>query len=262
MGLAAFENKLEQMISGVFARAFRSAVQPVEIAAALQREVDNNAQILSRDRRLVPNDFAVELSPADLERLTDYDATMASELSRQLHEHADGQSYVFPGPVTISFEAAEDLTTGRFRVRSRAQARVSEGNYAEALNQATARPGRAVLEVNGTTHHLYPPGLVVGRGEEADIRINDPGISRKHIEIMVPIDLLSRPTAASGSVGQAIDHNAIIIKDLGSTNGILVDGQKVTTAAAADGTWIKIGNTTLTIRVLQDSAPPGDSGHV
>ena len=64
--------------------------------------VDNNAQIISRDRRLVPNDFIVELSPADLERLVDYDSAMASELSRQLREHADAQSYVFPGPVTIA----------------------------------------------------------------------------------------------------------------------------------------------------------------
>ena len=68
-GLSKFENKLEQMISGVFARTFRSAVQPVEISSALAREVDNSAQILSRDRRLVPNQFHVELSPADHERL-------------------------------------------------------------------------------------------------------------------------------------------------------------------------------------------------
>ena len=62
--LQRFEHRLEQMVSGAFAKAFRSAVQPVEIAAALQREVDNSAQILSRDRRLVPNDFHVELSAA------------------------------------------------------------------------------------------------------------------------------------------------------------------------------------------------------
>ena len=62
--LQRFENRLEQFVSGTFARAFRSAVQPVEVAAALQREVDNSAQILSRDRRLVPNNFHVELSPA------------------------------------------------------------------------------------------------------------------------------------------------------------------------------------------------------
>ena len=68
-GLQRFERRLESMISGAFARTFRSAVQPVEIAAALERELDNNAQILSRDRRLVPNSFHVELAQTDLDRL-------------------------------------------------------------------------------------------------------------------------------------------------------------------------------------------------
>jgi Protein of unknown function (DUF3662)/Inner membrane component of T3SS, cytoplasmic domain len=231
VGFAAFENKLEQMISGLFARAFRSAVQPVEIAAALQREVDNNAQILSRDRRLVPNDFSVELSPADLERLADYDSAMAAELSRQLREHADAQSYVFPGPVTIAFEEAEDLSTGRFRVRSRAQAKVTGAAYAEQAGPDAHHRTHATLEINGTRHQLSPPSVVVGRGAEADIRINDPGVSRKHIELVV--------TA----------HSGITVNDLGSTNGMLVNGQKVPTASATDGTWIKIGNTTMTIRI-------------
>ena len=110
------------MVSGAFARAFRSAVQPVEIAAALQRECDNNAQILSRQRRMVPNDFHVELSQADLDRLSPYDSALVKELTAQLQEHAEKQSYVFSGPVTIAFEAADDLTIGRFRVRSQAHA--------------------------------------------------------------------------------------------------------------------------------------------
>ena len=71
-----FERRLETLISGLFARAFRSAVQPVEISAALQREVDNNAHILSRDRRLVPNDFHVELAQTDLDRLSPYDLSL------------------------------------------------------------------------------------------------------------------------------------------------------------------------------------------
>src|SRR5215218_4861028 len=161
--LQRFEQRLESVISGVFARAFRSAVQPVEIAAALQRECDNNAQILSRDRRLVPNDFHVELSTTDLERLAPYDSALADELVKQLRDHADQQSYVFPGPVTIGFERAEDLTTGRFRIRSRAQAKVTAN-----APLAPAGRARAVLEVNGTRHPLQPPGLVVGRGTDAD----------------------------------------------------------------------------------------------
>ena len=118
--LQNFERRLESLISGVFARAFRSAVQPVEIAAALQREVDNNAQILSRDRRLVPNSFHVELSPMDMDRMAPH--ALTEEFTNALRDHAEQQSYVFPGPVTIEFEEADDLTTGRFRVRSKATA--------------------------------------------------------------------------------------------------------------------------------------------
>ncbi len=86
------------MISGAFARAFRSAVQPVEISAALQRECDNNAQILSRSRRMVPNDFHVELSQTDFDRLAPYDTAMADELSGQLQDHAEAQATSSPAP--------------------------------------------------------------------------------------------------------------------------------------------------------------------
>ena len=232
-GLSKFEHKLEQMISGAFARAFRSAVQPVEISAALQRECDNNAQILSRDRRLVPNAFHVELSQSDLDRLAPYDTAMAQELVRQLEEHADQQSYVFPGPVTIDFEAAEDLTTGRFRIRSRAQAKVT-GN----ASHTQVRRARALVEVNGTRHPLEVPGLVFGRGTEADVRINDPGVSRRHVEFVV--------TPGSGGADR------IEVRDLGSTNGMLVDGHRITQTAVHHGTQVKIGNTTMTVRVIEE----------
>lgn len=232
-GLSRFEHKLEQLISGAFARAFRSAVQPVEISAALQRECDNNAQILSRDRRLVPNDFHVELSQTDLDRLAPYDTAMAQELVKQLQEHADQQSYVFPGPVTIGFESADDLTTGRFRIRSRAQAKVT-GN----ASHTQVRRARALVEVNGTRHPLEVPGLVFGRGTEADVRINDPGVSRRHIEFVV--------TPRSGGTDR------IEVRDLGSTNGMLVDGHRITQTAVHDGTQVKIGNTTMTVRVVEE----------
>ena len=175
--LQRFEQRLEQMISGAFARAFRSAVQPVEIAAALQRECDNNAQILSRQRRLVPNDFHVELSGTDLDRLAPYDTAMADELVRQLEEHAQANAYSFPGPITIEFEGADDLTTGRFRIRSQAQARVTGNSTHTQVGRA-----KALLEVNGTRHPLLGGSVVVGRGTDADVRINDPGVSRRHIE--------------------------------------------------------------------------------
>lgn len=233
-GLRGFEHRLEQMVSGAFAKAFRSAVQPVEIAAALQRECDNNAQILSRERRLVPNDFSVELAHSDLDRLAPYDSAMAGEMTAQLEQHARTQGYVFPGPVNIDFQADDDLTTGRFRIRSRAQAEVT-GN----ASHTQVRRARALLEVNGTRHPLQPPTLVVGRGSEADVRINDPGVSRRHIEFGI---------ADSGG------DLRLEVRDLGSTNGMLVDGHKVTWAGLTDGSQVKIGNTTMTVVLVEEDA--------
>jgi hypothetical protein len=228
------ENRLEQSVSTVFAKLFRSAVQPVEVAAALQREVDNSAQILSRNRRLVPNQFHVELSPQDHERLAPYSSTLAQELTDMLHEHADQQSYVFTGPVSIDFDQREDLSTGRFRVRSSALASVTPATGSSVTDTAVRR-AQVILEVNGMRHPLEPPGIVIGRGTEADLRINDPGVSRRHLEIRVH----------EGPGGSEVS-----VVDLGSTNGMLVNGSKVTQAAVEDGTVVKIGNTTMTVRLV------------
>jgi len=222
------------MISGAFARTFRSAVQPVEIAAALQRELDNKAQVLSRQRRLVPNSFQIDLSPGDLERMAPYSTSLSAELADQLQEHADNQGYVFPGPIRITFVADDDLGTGRFTVLSKAEASVV------GTVSRSDQPSRAVIEVNGTEHALNPPGLVVGRGSEADIRINDPGVSRRHAQFLIT-------TAANGAA-------EIEVHDMGSTNGIRVDGQKVARARLRDGSRVQIGHTSLVLRLQQAGA--------
>jgi hypothetical protein len=191
---------------------------------------------MSRDRRIVPNTFHVELAPSDLDRLAPYDSALAEEMVRQVQEHADQQGYVFPGPVSVAFESAEDLTTGRFRIRSLAQARVTSHATHTQVTRA-----RALLEVNGTRHPINAPGLVVGRGTDADVRINDPGVSRRHVESSV------HGAGADGGV-------EVTVRDLGSTNGMLVNGHKVQQATLADGAQIKIGNTTMTIRHVAEKA--------
>src|SRR5689334_1082262 len=147
------------MISGVFARTFRSAVQPVEIASALNREVDNSAQILSRDRRLVPNDFHVELSEADHKRLEGLGPQLPRELTEMLREHAAQHSYVFTGPVSITLEASDELTTGRFRVRSKAIASSSLAGGDPSDTQV--RRATATLELNGENLPLAPPRITI-----------------------------------------------------------------------------------------------------
>jgi hypothetical protein len=236
-----FENRLEQLVSGAFARAFRSAVQPVEVAAALQREVDNSAQILSRNRRLVPNKFHVELSAADYDRLAPYGSTLADELVSMLRDHAHEQSYVFTGPVSITFDKTDDLSTGRFHVRSAAIASVTPSSD-RSVSDSAVRRANVVVEVNGMRHPLEPPGLVIGRGNDADLRINDPGVSRRHAEIRV-------------FPGETVPQVSVV--DLGSTNGMLVNGTRVEHAMLDDGATVKIGNTTMTIRYVtsREGAP-------
>jgi hypothetical protein len=231
--LQRFESRLEHAVSGAFAKAFRSAVQPVELAAALQREVDNNAQILSRNRRLVPNTFRIQLSEMDYGRLSPYQSTLVQELVEMLREHADEQHYVFAGPVAIDLEQDGSLVTGRFRVRSAATASVSEGGRSRSATIGRASGGEVSLEINGARHAVTPPGLVIGRGAEADLRINDPGISRKHAEIRV-----------SGR-----DRPEVTVVDLGSTNGTMVDGARVREQRLQDGQRVRVGNTDIVVRL-------------
>lgn len=241
--LHRFEQRLEQVVTGAFARAFRSAVQPMEIAAALQREVDNSAQILSRDRRLAPNDFTIDLSGTDYDRLSTYGQTLSAELASMLHEHAREQHYVFTGPVILNFQRADDLTTGRFRVRSAASAQVTPAP-GQSVTDTAVRRSSAYLGIGELRHPLVPPGLVVGRGSNADLKINDPGVSRRHVEFRV-----------ASSDGQP----SVSLVDLGSTNGTLVNGHRVQHALLADGSVVQIGGTRITLHVIADAAaaPPG-----
>ena len=230
--LHRFEQRLEQAVTGAFARAFRSAVQPVEIASALQREIDNSAQILSRERMLVPNTFVVALSESDYDRLSPYGSTLSEELSALVRDYVAQQRYTLAGPPAISFEREGGLSTGRFRVRSRASASVTPSGGHPA-SDTTIRRAPLALEVNGTLHPLDTPGLVVGRGSDADLRVNDPGVSRRHVEIRVDVS------------GPEVRVSAA---DLGSTNGTLMDGRRVAEALLHEGSQIQIGNTVLTVR--------------
>ena len=231
MGIfARFEKKVEGAVSGVFARAFKGDVQPVEIAARLQRELDAEAKLMSRNKRLVPNDFTVQLSQHDHDKLAPYASTLNAELATELRNHAREMGYMFNGPIKIEFELDSSLPTGRFTVSSQAVAGITP-RAGRASETAISR-APLVLEVNGTRHPLQPPGLVIGRGSDADLRINDPGISRRHAQIRV-----SAP-------GPQLN---VDIVDLGSTNGIMVNGQRVQQSALHEGSRIEIGSTRMLV---------------
>ncbi len=245
-----FEKGIERAVNGVFAKAFRSEVQPVEIASALKRACDDRAAVISKGRTLVPNAFVVELGPTDHERLAEYSDALGDELVTTVKEHADQQRYTFVGPVTVDFEAAGDLETGIFRVRSAtvkgSREPVAQPRPAPAYEQPEAsRPvppppppppvvtQRPWLDIDGHAYPLLGASTVLGRGEDADIVLDDPGVSRRHAEVRVTVD---GPRLVAS------------LRDLGSTNGTFVDGQRAGVLELVDGSLVTLGRTRATFR--------------
>ena len=225
------EKKLEDAVSGVFARVFKGDVQPIELTARLQRELDSEAKLLDRDRKIVPNHFRVMLSSHDFANITRFAQTMNVEIIPQLKKYAAERGYLFNGDVAIEYAENSRLPIGRFTVTSEA---VAEVDPPQPIS--SRRPALAV-EVNGARYPLQQPGLTIGRGEGSDLRINDPGISRQHARILVN--------------GFGADAQ-VSIDDLGSTNGITVDGQRVQHASLHPGSRVGIGSTALTIVTVDD----------
>lgn len=163
--LKRFEQRLEGLVNGTFAKVFKSEVQPVEIAGALQRECDNNATIWNRDRTVVPNDFIVELSAPDFERLSPYSGQLGDELSGMVGDYAQQQRYTFMGTIKVHLEKADDLDTGLYRVRSRTLA-ASQSQSPQPGPAAGQPPGqggqglglRAVPPRGGHAPGGQPPG--------------------------------------------------------------------------------------------------------
>jgi hypothetical protein len=229
--LQRFERKLEGLVEGGFARVFRSHVQPVEIAAALQREAADKRAVVGRDAVLVPNEYVVELGQADTDRIGQYDAALRRELAAMVEEHATEQGWSFVGRVAVQFETLEELDTGVFRVRSRAVAS-HDGLAARPVpaERAAGRP-RLVLQT-GDGERVVPLDArvtVLGRGAEADVRLSDTGVSRLHAEVRV-------------------EPGGVVVTDRGSTNGTRVNGRAVSTAPLSDGDVLELGGSRLVFR--------------
>jgi hypothetical protein len=313
--LQRFEQKLDRLVNGAFAKAFRSEVQPVEIAGALQRELDDKSAIISRDRTVAPNTFTVQLGERDHDRLAVYAAPLGAELAAMVREHAEAQGYVLLGPVEIDIDRADDLSTGMFRVVSSTTPGVTAQPQRRPLHEpvvppvtpsaappsppvaappaapppvppvppiapavpsiapavppiapppaaplvelpveqpaAAAEPSPAPVQpaaapaapaapaepkpvvnprlvVHGTAYPLSKQSTTVGRGADVDIRVDDPGVSRRH---------------ASFHLGEPCS-----VLDLASTNGTWLHGAKVSEAALSDGDEVRLGSTTLVFR--------------
>ena len=223
--LERFESRIDRLVSGAFARAFKAEVQPVEIAAAVQREIDDHAVIIGPGRNVAPNIFAIDLSARDYERLMAFEAPMRVELAAVVREYATQQHFTLLGAVEVTFHQDPALETGIFRVN--VEARGDDGNV-EPASGSSERHGPHVI-IDGFVHPLTRHTTRIGRGTDVDIRIDDAGVSRHHAEIVLSVP--------------------VVLRDLGSTNGTFVGGKRIQEVTLDRDTEIVVGPAHIAFRV-------------
>jgi hypothetical protein len=250
--LRDFERRLEGAVEGLFARAFRSGVQPVELGKRLVREVEDGRTV-GVNRVYVPNVYTYELSPGDRERFADYEVALAQELAALAVDTARERDWAMLGPARIEFDTADDLEVGRFRLGSRVEADEQERDYVAAPGPAgaappvgphtamlpgqrprakVAAPASLVLVQGGQPIRSWPLAtseLTIGRAEQSDIPLADPGVSRNHARVVR-------------------EGDDFIVEDLRSTNGTEVNGQPIRRRRLANGDMLKLASSTLQFR--------------
>jgi hypothetical protein len=247
--LRNLEEKLAGLVEGTFGRVFRSQVRPVEIARKLAREMDEHKTV-SVSRTYVPNEYAVWLSAEDRERFEGVEHEVIDELSAYLLEHARRERLALISRPQIEFHTDERLSLGEFGIQARLvraeperdDARQGDhgktmvystaGRVQEELHEArSARTGRPVIVAEGKRMPVGPGGAVIGRSRDCDIVLADSNVSRRHAEI--------RPAGGDGWT----------ITDLGSTNGVKVNGRTVSTAPLRPGDEVVVGTVDVRFEV-------------
>jgi hypothetical protein len=250
MVLRAIEQKIESLFEGIFGRAFRTNVQPVELARKLAKEMDDHRTV-SVSRVYVPNEYTVYLSPGDREQFESYEENLRGELQDYLSEHSRREDYALLSPPRVLLETDADLDVGEFGIATRMvqpDRRPGAGEPAADIEPGatmiykpkTPLPTQAVspqelgmdqelvtLTFDGSRHEVRQRRVVIGRSRDCDIQLNDTNASRRHAEL--------RQEGAS-----------YWIVDLGSTNGMEVNGKRVKRAKLRDGDTITIGSTEVT----------------
>jgi hypothetical protein len=247
--LKSVENTIARLVEGSFGRAFRSEVRPMELARKLTREMDAHRTV-SVSRVYVPNEYVVWLSPEDRDRYEGVEVEVIDELCGYLLEHARREELIMPGPPHVSFETDEQLSLGEFGIQARLvrgdvhsaseQGRAepedvhgqtmiysTSARVGEPVRAAQGRPPRALLSAGGRRLLVPPAGGTIGRSRDCDVVLEDSGISRRHARV--------HPVAGEWE-----------IEDLGSTNGVLLNGvQVVGSEPLRAGDVIELGSTEI-----------------
>jgi hypothetical protein len=256
--LRSIESRIENLFEGVFGRAFRAHVQPIELARKLVKEMDDHRSV-SVSRVYVPNEYTVYLSPGDRKQFAGYEDSLVGELQEYLAEHARRERYALPTGPKVSVTTDDDLAVGEFGIATRlvtpereeaaaaaavlpveVPVEVPVESPAETMVYRTPvvppvpapaperEPPREVftLSIGGKPHELAKSRVVLGRSKEADIRVPDENVSRRHAELR-------------------LEDDGYWIVDLGSTNGTVVNGKRVDRACLQEADRITLGSTEI-----------------
>src|SRR5436190_13867869 len=213
MGLQQFERRLERLVEGAFAKAFKGGLQPVELGRRLTREMDANRTLGVRGT-IAPNHFTFELATSDLDRFAAFKDALVRDLANAARQHAKDEKYVFVGPVEVVLHAEPSVSAGTFML----------------AGEVVAAPGGgavgSLVMPDGNRIKVGENPVSIGRLPECDIVLADKNVSRRHAEVRRQDD-------------------AIMVFDLGSMNGTRVNGSGVKERVLADGDEITVGQTKL-----------------
>lgn len=248
--LRSIESKIEGLFEGVFGRAFRTNVQPIELARKLVKEMDDHRNV-SVSRVYVPNEYTVYLSTQDRRQFAGYEGSLVGELQEYLAEHARRERYALLGSPVVLLTTDDDLAVGEFGIATRLVAGAESDDPAPppelpieqpahtmvyrapaspvpTAPPAEPEPEREVvsLTVAGRKYPITEPRVVLGRSRDAGVRISDVNVSRKHAELQH-------------------DGSTFWVVDLGSTNGTLVNGKRTDRHRLRDGDRITLGSTEI-----------------
>jgi hypothetical protein len=250
--LRNIEQKIEALFEGVFGRAFRTHVQPVELARKLAKEMDDH-RMVSVSRVYAPNEYSVYLSPNDRDQFSSYEDSLVNELQEYLGEHAKRESYVLLSSPKILMNSDSDLEVGEFGIATRMVQPEPGEAKAEPLPEAPPAGATMVyrptspetqaaspvelgvaqeivtLDANGKQHAVEKVSTLIGRSKDCDIRLTDPNVSRRHAEVRQ-------------------EGTSYWILDLGSTNGLTVNGRRQQRAQLQNEDRITVGSTELVFR--------------
>ena len=235
--LRSLESKIADLVEGTFGRVFRSEVRPVELARGLAKEMDQHKTV-SVSRTYVPNEYVVWLSPDDRQRFGDVEHDIADELGAYLLEHARQEKLALVSRPQVTFKTDDALNLGEFGIQAR-MVRASrdaagqepvQGDHGHTMVYSTSdrlradldeprgpQPtGRAMLLAEGKRMVVSSSGATIGRSRDCDVVLTDPNVSRRHAEL--------RPDG----------HGGWQVRDLGSTNGVKVNGRKIDRPTAVE----------------------------